>query len=174
VQGILSFSEIAPELFELRLATSPIAQEGSNFSVRVQAISPNSKRGVPDITVSSELRLEGDPQDLNLSAQGNTDANGYVVLNFPIPPRFPRFPHELRPAGGEIKVTGQRGAFRIETTEEVIVDQFARVLLTTDKPIYQPGQTLHARALVFSPSKKVLANQPVNLKIFDNNDTVVH
>jgi hypothetical protein len=39
-QGISSFSEIAPKLFVLRLAISPMAHEGSNYSVRVKFL-PN-------------------------------------------------------------------------------------------------------------------------------------
>ena len=34
-----------------------------------------------------------------------------------------------------------------ETTQQVRLDDQASILLTTEKPIYQPGQTIHARAL---------------------------
>jgi uncharacterized protein YfaS (alpha-2-macroglobulin family) len=173
-QGILSFAEIAPDLFELRVTTSSVVQEGANYRVRVQAQNPTSALPISDVTVAAELLLEHDTGDIQLKAYGNTDANGSVALNFPIPPRFPQFPHELRPAGGEIKVTGQRGILVAKVTSDVLVDQFARVLLNTDKPIYQPGQKLHTRALVLSPSQKVLVNQPVTLKILDNDDVVLH
>jgi alpha-2-macroglobulin-like protein len=43
-----------------------------------------------------------------------------------------------------------------------------RVLLTTDKPIYQPGQTIHLRALAIDNlSKKPLSSQPVLFEIED-------
>jgi uncharacterized protein YfaS (alpha-2-macroglobulin family) len=43
-----------------------------------------------------------------------------------------------------------------------------RVLLTTDKPIYQPGQTIHLRALALENlSKKPLSGQPVLFEIED-------
>jgi hypothetical protein len=34
-----------------------------------------------------------------------------------------------------------------ETTQAVTLEEKASILLTTEKPIYQPGQTIHARAL---------------------------
>jgi uncharacterized protein YfaS (alpha-2-macroglobulin family) len=172
--GILSFSQIAPELFELRLMTSSIAQEGTNYRVRVQARNPTSSLPIAGVTISGELSLEHDSGDIQLQAYGNTDVNGYALLDFPIPSRFPQFPHETHSSGGEITVTGRRGVIVSDASNNVLVDQFARVLINTDKPIYQPGQILHTRALVFSPSRKVLVNQPVNLKIVDYDDVVVH
>src|ERR1039458_7667743 len=34
-----------------------------------------------------------------------------------------------------------------EYTEQVRIEDKGSILLTTEKPIYQPGQTIHARAL---------------------------
>jgi len=170
--GTLALSHIAPELFDIRLATTYLAREGSDYRARVQAVNPATNKAVSGVNVQGEVVLENDNGDVHLKAYGNTDANGYAILSFPVPTRFPQFPHELRPAGGEIKVTARYGALVVETSGDVLVDQFPRILITTDKPIYQPGQTLHVRALVFSPSRKVLANEQVTLKIYDNNNMV--
>ena len=44
-----------------------------------------------------------------------------------------------------------------------------RVYLTTDKPVYQPGQTIHIRALVLNGlSLKPYANQPILFEILDS------
>ena len=171
--GTLALSQIAPELFDVRLATSYFAREGSDYRARVQTVNPVTNQAVPGVNVQGEVVLENDNGDVHLKAFGNTDANGYAILSFRVPSPFPQFPHELRPAGGEIKVIARYGALVAETGGEVLVDQFPRILITTDKPIYQPGQTLHVRALVLTPSRKVMANEQVTLKIYDNNEIVV-
>ncbi len=43
-----------------------------------------------------------------------------------------------------------------------------KVLLTTDKPIYQPGQTIHLRALALAPPQNTpLVNKPVTFEVED-------
>ena len=41
---------------------------------------------------------------------------------------------------------GKRGAYVVEAKGDVPVDQFPKILITTDKPLYQPGQVMHLRA----------------------------
>ena len=39
-----------------------------------------------------------------------------------------------------------------EFTRQVRVEEKASILLTTEKPVYQPGQTIHVRALALDRS----------------------
>src|SRR6185503_3599978 len=103
-------------------------------------------------------------------ASKTTDAKGYALLDFPLPPRFPQFPHTIQPAGGELRVVGTKGELVSETKGQVLVDQFARILITTDKPLYQPGQQIHMRALLFSPSRRALANHDAHIRICDGDE----
>src|SRR4029078_11221008 len=149
-QGALSFSQVAPEIFEVRAATSYLTREGADYRVRVQAINPITKKSAAGVRIAAEIVLENDERDVHLEAFGSTNFLGYTILSFQIPKRFPLFPHEYQPDGGELHITAQRGALVTEFSNDIYVDQFPRFLVTTDKPIYQPGQTLHTRALVFS------------------------
>jgi uncharacterized protein YfaS (alpha-2-macroglobulin family) len=45
-------------------------------------------------------------------------------------------------------------------------------LVSTDKPLYQPGQTLHMRLLAFDNDKKAVTDQPATLAISDPDDTL--
>src|SRR4029077_7505027 len=45
--------------------------------------------------------------------------------------------------------------------------------VSTDKPIYQPGQTLHARIMAFDVNKKAVAAQPLTIEIHDPDQTLV-
>jgi len=172
-EGILSLSN-SPDLFDLRIITSEMAREGSTYHVRVSARHPITNKPAAKVAVTGELLFEDDDsRSLKLNAAKLTDSEGYALLDFVLPPRFPQFPHTLQLAGGEVKLVGRRGAVVAEAEGQVLVDQFARTLITPDKPIYQPGQTMHVRALMFTPSQRALANQNILIRICDPEEVVV-
>jgi hypothetical protein len=161
LDGLVSFSEITPDLFELRVAAAEMLHEGMRYQARVQAVHPATLKPAAGVRLDAVLTLEADDEGngTKLPASGVTNTKGYTVLFFDVPRRFPEFPHELRPAGGSLHLTGQRGALKVEVENQVLVDQFARMIVTTDKPIYQPGQSLHLRAVALSPSRRALAGR---------------
>ncbi|HYW73770.1 MAG TPA: MG2 domain-containing protein, partial [Pyrinomonadaceae bacterium] len=173
--GILSLSETTPDLFDLRVAAAELVHEAMRYRARVQAVHPVTKKPAEGVRLDAVLTLETDDSGngVKIAAAGVTDAKGYATLFFDIPQRFPEFPHESQPAGGSLKVTGQRNGVTAEVEHDVLVDQFARMLLTTDKPLYQPGQGLHMRTMVFSPTKHALANQDVMFRIEDPENMTV-
>ena len=172
-EGIISLSGITPDLFELRVATSGLAREARRYHTRVRATHPITGQPAGNVRVDGELTLESNNNDIKLRASKTTDSEGYALLDFVIPPRFPHYPHELRPAGGQMALVGRKGGVVATANGEVLVDQFARILLSSDKPLYQPGQTMHLRALTFTPSKRALANQNAFFRITEPNGTVV-
>jgi len=88
-----------------------------------------------------------DPEAAVTLYQGRTDAGGSTQAEFAT--------DRLRP--GEYILTARahtpEGWDRVE--QPVRVQRMIRILLTTDKPLYQPGQTIHMRALaLLVPSLK--------------------
>lgn len=79
------------------------------------------------------------------------------------------------PAGNyTLKVTadGPEGADTIE--KEITLRRDARLMLSTDKPLYQPGQTIHARALALRrPDLKPVANQPAIFTLTDSKGNMI-
>ncbi len=56
-----------------------------------------------------------------------------------------------------------------EYTETVRLEETASILLTTEKPIYQPGQTIHARALALDRGNhQASANRPMTFEVEDS------
>jgi uncharacterized protein YfaS (alpha-2-macroglobulin family) len=54
-------------------------------------------------------------------------------------------------------------------TETVRLEETASILLTTEKPIYQPGQTIHARALILDRANhQASANRPLTFELEDS------
>ncbi|HEU5459650.1 MAG TPA: MG2 domain-containing protein, partial [Pyrinomonadaceae bacterium] len=170
-EGVISLSEITPDLFDVRVAAAEMIREGNRYQARTQATNPITRKPIANVRIEGELTLqEGDDKDVKVRASKTTDAKGYALLDFALPPRFPQFPHKLQPAGGELRVVGTKGALVSEAGGDVLVDQFPRILLTTDKPLYQPGQQIHVRALLFSPSRRALANHDALIRICDPED----
>ncbi len=173
--GIISLSEITPDIFELRVSASEMVREGNRYRVRVQATHPITHHPVPNVRIDAQLTLDGDnDKPTKLTGSRFTDAKGHALLDFELPPRFSQFHHPIDPSGGELQVTAKKGAIVVQTNDHVLVDQFARVLVSTDKPLYQPGQVMHLRALVFSPSRQALANEKTYFKICDPEDAVLY
>src|SRR6266404_5187563 len=162
--GLISLSEITPDIFALSVATPGKAQPGAGYRLRVRAAHPLTSRAVADVDISAEIKFEGDHGDIVLKQAARSDASGFATLDFQIP-------RGIRDDEGDIKVTGRRGLLTESAVSEVKIDGYAQVMVSTDKPLYQPGQTLHTRILMFDASRHALAEQKATLKISDPEST---
>jgi len=73
-------------------------------------------------------------------AQGVTDAGGFLLVSF-------HSPGESGDGEVVVKAAGEQLTRSVEVLREELVD--TRVLVATDKPLYQPGQLIHVRLMVF-------------------------
>ncbi|HYO92664.1 MAG TPA: MG2 domain-containing protein, partial [Pyrinomonadaceae bacterium] len=101
-----------------------------------------------------------------LQAGGATDAEGQAALDFNLP---------AKPLDEEVKVyvTGRLKVFEQDADASLEFDRTARLLLSTDKTLYQPGQTLHLRALVFDPNERALPATEATFTVEDPDGTTV-
>jgi len=165
--GVLSLSEITPVIFALQVATSEKAHEGSGYRLRVRAAHPLTSKAIADVKIDADVKFDGyDRDDVVLKQSARTDANGFALLDFQIP-------RDLEDEAGEIKVIGRRGILTETAESDIELDRNARLMVSTDKPLYQPGQTLHARVLMFDGSRHALADQEATLKISDPDSSTV-
>jgi uncharacterized protein YfaS (alpha-2-macroglobulin family) len=105
--------------------------------------------GVPIVDAQVEATLIHQEQVI-AKFTARTDQNGEVAVQMTMPDT------ELENGLLKIEVTSKTAKDSIE--EKVQIRSALRTLLTTDKPLYQPGQTIHIRALTLSqPSMKPLA-----------------
>jgi uncharacterized protein YfaS (alpha-2-macroglobulin family) len=164
IEGLVSVSEITPELFELQVFAPDVARAGSRFQTRARAAHPITGRPVSGVRVAGRV---GDDDRHAVKAEGLTDADGYAVLTFDLP-------RVIEESDLEIKFTAARGSLRrAAEVDGITVDSMARVLLSTDKPLYQPGQTLHVRALVFDPAHRAVADAEAELTVTDHENQTV-
>jgi hypothetical protein len=169
VEGFISLSGITPDLFEVNVVSSMYAREGMLYRVRVRTAHPLDGHAVEGVRVEAQIKIEEDNDKRAptvLSATGVTDAEGYATLDF-------NLPGEIKTNSADIKVTARRGALVQVANDTISFDQLSRIFISTDKPLYQPGQTLHARALIFSPLMQAIANEEMPFKIEDPEGTIV-
>lgn len=138
-------------------------------SLRVLVREPSLARPIENANVT--VRLEPKGSFAGLGSQtlfaGKTDARGTVPVVFTIPANTAREQTLI------VETSSSAGHDRIEKPVTVLRDY--RVLVTTDKPLYQPSQTIHLRALALgvmdrTPAKgqgiEFLIEDPKGNKLF--------
>ena len=106
-----------------------------------------------DARTSRELEL--------VSAE--TDNSGSFAPAFEVPD-WETGDYELRVLTG----TGSGANADGRLIRTVRIERASRLMLSTDKPVYQPGQTIHMRALgLRQPDGKPVADEPAELTITD-------
>jgi hypothetical protein len=146
IEGKKSLAESVGAL-ETHLIGSNEFLAGSSPTLRLIALNHATGKPVPDAIVSfSIVRSTSDgTADNNKDSilfSGRTDGKGTVDAVLRIPEGRVG-PHTLI-----VSVNSQIGDDLIE--KPVTIRRVHKILLTTDKPLYQPGQTIHIRALSLS------------------------
>ncbi|MFN6962915.1 MAG: MG2 domain-containing protein [Pyrinomonadaceae bacterium] len=171
--GIVSLSELLRGDFELRAAAFQRVAPGEPIRVRVRALDPYKDKGVRGVAITGVLIVgldtEEDEDELKLIAKGRTDGDGFAILDFRVPANIKWDGDEI-----DIKITGQKNGVVREIDDDIDTDdRQSSVLLTADKPLYQPGQTFNVRGLFLDPNNTVVAGAELEFKIEDEDDTVV-
>lgn len=162
VGGIMALGMIMPELFVIRVANPSRIMAGGSYAVRVRAAHPLTNKPAAGVSLSGTLGIENQKA---LERKATTDSRGNAVIVFTVPA-------SVVAEDAELNVVATRGAMKQELFADV---EFApgEITITSDKPIYQPGQELHLRALLVSPAKRVASQQQVDVKIVDPESTTV-
>lgn len=135
---------------------------GGPTSLRV--IVTDHRTGAP---VRAAIRIALAPVDAQGKAgsttllhEGRTNQVGSLDAQFTAPATMPG-PYELR-----VEVNSHLGKDAV--TQRIQIEQSDQILLTVDKPIYQPGQTLHIRALALDMANRhAVADRPITFEIED-------
>lgn len=93
---------------------------------------------------------------------GKTDEQGVIRVAFKTPDDLPAAHYELRVAAS-VKEYGF-----LQRTAEVYIGRVYNILVSTDKPVYQPGQTIHVRSLALDAKALQAAQwQPLLVTVSD-------
>ncbi len=112
----------------------------SDASVRV--VVQNFKAGKPVSGAQVRIGLKADQGGVTPLFEGQTDESGSLPVRLHVPADAPE------KATLVVETASSAGQDRLE--QAVIIQRQYRLLLTSDKPLYQPGQVIHMRALALS------------------------
>ncbi len=112
---------------------------GTRAAVRLIALTEADSRPIGDAVVSLALLPEEGDEPAQPLFEGTTDAKGTVDAVFEVP----------EGSTGARRLVAKVGSdYGEETIEQpVTIEDPTKILLTTDKPLYQPMQMMHIRAL---------------------------
>ena len=165
-KGMVALGAIAPDLFALRIAHGRYAVAGTDYRAHVHAINPVTRQPVAGVAIRAALSIDGGGQSAPCISPRATDATGETVVRCSVPASTDNW------SRGELAVDGSKGPHRKLASADIEVVSSVRGLLSTDKPLYQPGQALHARLLMYDVSKRPVPATPVRFTLYDPVDSV--
>ena len=164
--GVFALAAIAPDLFELRAVHSSYVLPGQTHEVRVYAINPVTNRPVSGVMVRGAIGPGTDAQAKAIPSSQTTGAEGEALLRFTVS-------GEVARTDREIVLEGRKGGQVRRRTLEITPIVGTRLIVNTDKRLYQPGETLRARVLVFNERKQAVAHAAVRFTLWDPDGGVV-
>jgi hypothetical protein len=164
VEDIRSLSEIL-----VRPVMHVLGQQsyiaGTQAAMRV-IVDNSSRDGVPAPIGQGTIRIElidsnhGLDKTPLLLFAGSLDRRGSVDAEF-------RFPAGLT-GSFPVRFTAETPLGEVETTDTVQLEDQVSVLLTSEKPVYQPSQTIHLRALALNRADhRAVAERALTFEVED-------
>lgn len=152
--GALYWNGISAPL-ETRVSGEASLEAGGHGLLNVEV--RRGEQGVPDAPFSISLVTSTGPL---LLQEGRTDSQGNAVLALSLP-----YLADLSP---QLEVKTRAGVDEDVVQVPLKLQQSFRVHLSTDKPLYQPGQTMHLRSLVMrTPRPEPASGKPVVFEVRD-------
>ena len=135
-----------------------IMQPGGAIELPIVLRSKSSNRPVPAANV--KVMLGQTPETAQVLFSGTTDFAGAATAKFTVPANLAD-PRQFLIITSD-RLVGGAAAY----SRAVYIGRSSNVLVSTDKPVYQPGQTIHARIIgLDSQSLKAAAGQTATLQI---------
>jgi uncharacterized protein YfaS (alpha-2-macroglobulin family) len=159
----VSFVGQTPSAYDLRLLGQQQLLAGSPASLRVQLNQNNAPVSDAAIILTLHNPRSGESTQL---ASYRTDNVGTGSPQFTLPD-WPDGDYTLH-------VTADVGFHTESLDQPITLKRDARVMLSTDKPIYQPGQTIHMRALALRrPDFKPFSATDATFTLTDPRGTLI-
>jgi type II secretory pathway pseudopilin PulG len=131
---------------------------GSPASLRILVRNRAAQKPIQGATVALSL-LGKSTETVNLGTF-QTDSSGSTGDSISIP--------EIPPGEYQLVVDATSSLGRDQIVRKVEIQHPARILLSCDKPVYQPGQTIHLRSLILnSRTDRPFTNEAVTFEVAD-------
>ncbi len=168
--GIVALPQIAEHVFELKITHVGMARPGSPFVIHAQAIHPVTRAPVQGLKWNTRLTVNGvGLAPLTISSK----AEGFVDIVFDVPPANGE-DQSASDDQAKVWVQGRRGDFLSDVLADVPLPMQLSARIQVDKPIYQPGQTIHLRAVVLDPQGRAMEGAKLTVEIKDEDSERIH
>jgi hypothetical protein len=168
VRGIVSISEITPELFELRVTKPGYVREGMRCRALVTTLHPITRKPVQGVELKGLIKIDksNTRSERRVTASTITNSDGFAYLDF-------NLPSDIEKSDMELVVDATHGLLAADASEEIDLSDQLSFIVSTDKPIYQPGQTVFSRILVIDSARRVVSGLPVSLHVRDEDREIL-
>ena len=153
------YASLAPTPYELAVLGQTQLIAGSEGSLRVLLVDHYTRQPLAGTPVEIELADKAHGAVVRL-ARFTTDAFGSGQPRFRLP--------QWSDGAYELRVRARPGWSAETIAREVKLHRSWQLMLSTDKPVYQPGQTIRLRSLALArPDLKPVAGQAVSYTVAD-------
>ncbi len=167
ISGVLSLAHISDYVFEMQASYAGVARRGSPVTVHAEAVHPVSR--VPVAGIEWMVTLAIDKLELAPRAVLKHD-EGFVDFTFDVPPATSEEPD----GEATVEISARKADFEQNVSIAIQVPTRLSGRFQTDKPIYQPGQIIHLRAVVLNAQGQAAPGAKVALRIGDQVNERVH
>jgi len=155
-ESLVSVSRVQADWFRLELGLPEIVG-GSKIPVVVRAVNPATGAGVAGVTVDLELSHPSGPA---AHRRVTTNLSGIALLDFARPPGVTEDDEEP-----VLRARAALGPLTAEQEADIWVRSLGEAILDTDKDIYQPGETINIRAVMFGPNGRAMPDAQASIVI---------
>ena len=163
--GYIALASATSDLYELNIAYAKNALLGQDFQIRVHAMNPVTLINVAGVALHVQYELD----DKNIKPKmstATTNSKGDAVFHFTVP-------KGTDSDSVAVTVDAAKEGSKRHSDLEVKIDHQLKVVVSTDKPLYQPGQQLHVRTLAFDNNRQAIADREFDFILVDPDDETV-
>lgn len=151
---------IAEQKYNMYVFTEKDWIPDSNIPVRIML---NSKGNISD---AAATLLVSNKDEVIYEETKDLDQNGECLIEF-------RSPKEQDTYNVEILLSSKNSDIKENYSFEANIIKDKKIYITTDKPMYQPGQEIKIRSLTLNSEKIPVSNEPVIVSVYDGSGNKV-
>jgi type II secretory pathway pseudopilin PulG len=161
----LYYLTLSPSPYELKVLGQTELLAGTEGSLRVLLVRHGDQKPVPGVPVNVELAAKNAGPVLKL-VSFRTDSAGSTQARFQWP--------DWEPGDYELRVSARPTFGEESIVKTVKLKRSWKLMVSSDKSVYQPGQAIHLRGLALRrPDLKPVAGHDVSFSIADPKGNVI-
>lgn len=161
----LFWQSIAASPYDLRVMGQTQLIAATETSLRIVLSNRNTGEMLENVPVTIEL-IKTSTREVIQLASFKTDAQGTASPKIQLP--------DWQDGEYGLQVTARPNGQTEVVAAPITLKRSWQILLTTDKPVYQPGQTIHMRSIALKqPNMKPVAGSTATFRVLDPKGNVV-